>query len=337
MSRPAFPSSGRRSSRFPGFGGSCRASSISAASAVSRLSGCHRSTSTPGGTSWTRGTGPQTSREHLPDVGRPDERRPRLLERLPPPRTEIGSAPHRVLELRAVRLDGERLPRGDADGAAEQHVVREHEVGGREGAHRRRVRLDPPFELLARAVGYPPHLVSRVAVEHEDGQKPGDVRPHRRRTAEVIVAGPCLLAEHGHVVPGTAPFARELARVDVRAGAAEQVPVPEQDAHDAHPAPCRRATRPAARTARMRAGSGPVVSSRHRHRALVPSSADPLRRPSRDGRSCEIDGTTAVSRSRWLARRRGRSPATSARARSRPFAGRQAASWCRCARASWSS
>ena len=40
-----------------------------------------------------------------------------------------------------------------------------------------------------------------------------------------------LLAEHGDVVPVARPLARELARVDVRPRAAEQVPVPDEDAH----------------------------------------------------------------------------------------------------------
>ena len=126
--------------------------------------------------------------EHLPDVGGADEGRARVPQRLPPPLTEIGTAPHRILELGAVRLHGERLPRGDADGTAEQHVVREDEIGGRESTHRRGVRFDPPVQLLPGAVRYPPHLVSGVAVDHEDGQKRPDIRPHRRRTSEVVVA-----------------------------------------------------------------------------------------------------------------------------------------------------
>ena len=59
--RSALPSSGSRSSRFPGFGGSARASSSSPASASTRGSGRNTPTSTPGGTISTRSTWPTTS------------------------------------------------------------------------------------------------------------------------------------------------------------------------------------------------------------------------------------------------------------------------------------
>jgi hypothetical protein len=42
-----------------------------------------------------------------------------------------------------------------------------------------------------------------------------------------------LLREHDDLVPGAAPLARERARVDVRPGPAEQVPVPEDNLHAA--------------------------------------------------------------------------------------------------------
>ena len=38
-----------------------------------------------------------------------------------------------------------------------------------------------------------------------------------------------LLAQDDHLVPRAAPLARDRARIDIRAGAAEQVAVPEQD------------------------------------------------------------------------------------------------------------
>ena len=147
-------------------------------------------------------------------------------------RPEVGPPPHRVLQLRAVRLDGELRARRRADRPAEQHVVREDEVGGEPRPHRRRVRLDPLLELLARAVGDAANIVEAVvAVDHEDRQEAADVRPHGRRSTEVVRLGPCLLAQDGDVVPGARPLPCELPGVDVRSGSAEEVSVPEQDAH----------------------------------------------------------------------------------------------------------
>ena len=68
--------------------------------------------------------------EHGADVLRADERRPGGRQGLGSPGREPGVASHRVLELGAVRLDGERGARGGADRPAEEHVVREHDVGG---------------------------------------------------------------------------------------------------------------------------------------------------------------------------------------------------------------
>ena len=92
-------------------------------------------------------------------------------------------------------LTAKRAPRRGADRAAEQDVVREDEVGGQQLAQRRRVPLDPVVELGARAVLDELHLVALVAVEHEDGQQPADVRPHERRAAEVVPLRMRLLAE----------------------------------------------------------------------------------------------------------------------------------------------
>ena len=68
-------------------------------------------------------------------------------QRLGAPGRERGVAAHRVLELGAVRLDGERRAGGGADRAAEEDVVREDDVGGKQGADRGGVRLDPGVEL----------------------------------------------------------------------------------------------------------------------------------------------------------------------------------------------
>jgi hypothetical protein len=57
-----------------------------------------------------------------------------------------------------VRLDREAQAARGADRAAEEHVVREHEVGGRELAQHGRVRLDVALPLLGREVLEQPRL-----------------------------------------------------------------------------------------------------------------------------------------------------------------------------------
>ena len=79
--------------------------------------------------------------DDLADVRRADERRRRRGEHVPSPRLELRAAAHRVLELRAVRLDRVRSPRRPADRAAEQHVVAE--AGSRRGATPARPRRSP--------------------------------------------------------------------------------------------------------------------------------------------------------------------------------------------------
>ena len=128
-----------------------------------------------------------------------------------------------------MRLDRVAGAGRGSDRPAEEDVVAEDEVGRQLLAHGRRVALDPVVELRPRAVLHELDLVALVAVEHEDGQQAADVRPDGARAAEVVALGMRLLAEDGDVVPGTRPLARERPRVDVRAGAAEQVAVPEQD------------------------------------------------------------------------------------------------------------
>ena len=130
-----------------------------------------------------------------------------------------------------MRLDGVARAARAPDRAAEQDVVAEDEVGRQLLAHRRRVRLDPGVELVARAVLEQLDAVALVVVEHEDGKEPADVGTHDLRATEVVALGMRLLAEDRDVVPGTRPLARELARVHVRPRPAEQVPVPDQDLH----------------------------------------------------------------------------------------------------------
>ena len=165
------------------------------------------------------------------DVVGADERRPRGGERFRAPGRELGVAAHRVLELGAVRLDGERRARRGADRAAEQDVIREDDIRRQERADRRGVGLDPGVELGAAAVLHATHVVALVAVEDEHRQQSADVGADGRRTAEVEALRVGLLGEDGDVVARVAPLPRQHAGVDVRAGAAEQVAVPEEDAH----------------------------------------------------------------------------------------------------------
>ncbi len=152
-------------------------------------------------------------------------------ERFPPPGFELGPAAHRVLELGAVGLDREARTGGGPDRPAEENVVAEHEIGGKPRAERGAVRLDPAVELLPRAVLHELDLVALVAVEDEHRQEPPDIGPDDLGAAEIVRSGCGLLAEDGDVVPCPRPLPGELARVDVRPGPTEQVPVPEQDPH----------------------------------------------------------------------------------------------------------
>ena len=130
-----------------------------------------------------------------------------------------------------MRLHGVRRAGCETDGAAQEHVVAQEEVGRQLVAHRRGVRLDPDIELLARAVLEQLHAIALVVVEHEDGQQAADVGPHDRSAAEVVALRVRLLAEDRDVVPTSRPLARELTRVHVRARPTEQIPVPDDDLH----------------------------------------------------------------------------------------------------------
>ena len=94
-----------------------------------------------------------------------------------------------------MRLDRVRRPGGETDGAAEEHVVAQQEVGRQALPHRRRVRLDPRVELLRRAVLEQPHLVPLVVVENEHGQETADVGPDDPGTADVELLRVRLLAQ----------------------------------------------------------------------------------------------------------------------------------------------
>ncbi len=87
-----------------------------------------------------------------------------------------------------MRLDGERHPARGPDRAAEEYVIREDDVGGQQAANGTGICLHPRFELGARAVLDASHVVAVVAVEDEDGEQSSDVRSHRLRGAEVVLA-----------------------------------------------------------------------------------------------------------------------------------------------------
>ncbi len=63
-------------------------------------------------------------------------------ERLGSPPLEVGTPAHRILELGAVRLHTERHAGREPDGAAEQHVIGEDQVGREQGAQRCSVGFD---------------------------------------------------------------------------------------------------------------------------------------------------------------------------------------------------
>ena len=130
-----------------------------------------------------------------------------------------------------MRLDRVARAARRADRPAEQHVVREDEVGRQVLAERRCVRLDVRLALREGEVLEQARLEPLVAVEDEHGQQAADVGLHDGRAAEVEPFGMRLLREDGDVVSRPGPLADERLRVDVRAGTAQEVAVPDEDAH----------------------------------------------------------------------------------------------------------
>ena len=173
------------------------------------------------------------------NVARADEDGVGLAQRRRPPRLELDVAPHRVLELGAVRLHPEARARRGGDRGAHQHVIREHEIGRQLFLQRGRVHRDVALPLCRRHVLEQDGLEALVAVEHEDRQPGVELRPNDLRPAEVEPLGRGILADHHDLVPRARPLARDRPRVDVRAGALEQVPVPEKDPHGTSLCPCR--------------------------------------------------------------------------------------------------
>ena len=172
--------------RSPGSAGRARASASRPASASSRSCSTNSSTSTPGGTSMHAVDLADDVLEHLADVLRADERRLGVRERSRPPALELGPPAHRVLELRAVRLDAERRAGRRADRrrpAARGSRTRGRRAGARAApprSPRRTRRRSAVGEVLQQL-----RLEPRVAVEHEHGQQPARQlrrrRPSRRR------------------------------------------------------------------------------------------------------------------------------------------------------------
>ena len=227
--RSALPSSGRRS--LPS-GSAGRAAPPRAARPAPRARGWGRnsSTSTPGGTSWTRSTWPTTSSSTRRMCSEPTKTAVGARERLPPPRLQLRVAAHRVLELRAVRLDREARAARRADRAAEQDVVGEDEVGGELRAHRGRVQLDVALPLLA-ASG--PGAAAARAPRSGRARTPAGAR--RARDARAA-------RRRGRTAPGAAPGRRRRRRA--RRGSTR-----------ARARACRRSTRSRRAGTRARGGS----------------------------------------------------------------------------------
>jgi hypothetical protein len=91
--------------------------------------------------------------EHFADVLRADEDGSSAGEGIPPPVRELAVAPHGVLELGAVRLDGVACAACRAHGPAEEDMVREDEVGRQVLTECGRVRFDIPLTLVGGQLG----------------------------------------------------------------------------------------------------------------------------------------------------------------------------------------
>ena len=89
------------------------------------------------------------------------------------------------------------------------------------------------LSLGLREVLQQPRLETLVAVEDEHGQHRADARPHgRARRARSNRSGCGSWENDRHVVAGARPLAHERLRVDVRSRPAQQVAVPDEDAHE---------------------------------------------------------------------------------------------------------
>ena len=170
--------------------------------------------------------------QHLADVLRADDDGLCARERLSRPSGQVGSAADRVLELRPVHLHDVRDPGRGGDGPAHQRVVREEEIGRQQLAQRGRVRLGVPLALVRRPLGQQLRTKALIAVEDEHREQPAGKLGANNLCRSQVEALRMRLLRHDHdVMPVAAPLAGERPGVDVRARAAQQVAVPEEDPH----------------------------------------------------------------------------------------------------------
>ena len=180
------PRPGAARSALPGFGGSRRASSSSPASASARGRGRQSSTSTPGGTSWTRSTWPTTSCSTSRMCAEPTKTASACSSASLPhapsaslPRIEYSSSD-------PCALTANRAPLAAPTGPPSRTWFAKTRSAGRCSRSAAAFALDPRVELGPRAVLDELHLVALVAVEHEHRQQPADVRPYGDGAAEVV-------------------------------------------------------------------------------------------------------------------------------------------------------
>jgi hypothetical protein len=110
-------------------------------------------------------------------------------------------------------------------------VVDEQVIGRKVLADGGGVALDESLPLRQREILEITGLEILVAVEHKNGERAVDVRSYDGGAAEVESLGVRLLAEDDDLVANATPRACERSRVDVRAGAAQEVAVPEENLH----------------------------------------------------------------------------------------------------------
>ena len=201
----------------------------------------------------------------LGGVPRTDQYAARPRQALAGVREEARMRLDRVLERRAVDLGrvGDVEPREPArdDDRAHHEVVGERDVGPRalrDLADGGDVALQVVVQLGVGELGERPGLDAVVAIGDVDRQQAADVRAvdrradglgarlDRQRAAvpvaggvdPVLLEGLAVLAQQVDLVPGALERRRQPRVVDVRAGAAQQVAVEDQDAH--RPDPSRR-------------------------------------------------------------------------------------------------
>ena len=112
-------------------------------------------------------------------------------------------------------------------------MVGEDEIGREVTAELRGIELDVALQLRPAQILEQACFQSLVTIEHEHRQERPDLGPNQRRPTDVVALGVALLAEEDNLVSGVAPLPCERACVDVGARPAEQIAVPEKNAHRA--------------------------------------------------------------------------------------------------------